>query len=58
MQTVDVTVGQRVTAGQRIAGVGSEGFSTGPHCHFEVYPDGVNAIDPVGWLADRGIAVA
>lgn len=57
MQTIDVTVGQQVTAGQKIAGVGSEGFSTGPHCHFEVYPDGVNAIDPVGWLADRGINV-
>lgn len=55
MQTIDVTVGQQVTAGQKIAGVGSEGFSTGPHCHFEVYPDGSNAVDPAPWLAERGV---
>lgn len=57
MQTIDVTVGQIVTAGQKIAGVGNLGFSTGPHCHFEVYPDGTNAIDPAGWLAERGVTL-
>jgi murein DD-endopeptidase MepM/ murein hydrolase activator NlpD len=57
MQTIDVTVGQQVTAGQKIAGVGSEGFSTGPHCHFEVYPDGQNAVDPAPWLEERGISL-
>ncbi|WP_297008978.1 M23 family metallopeptidase [uncultured Corynebacterium sp.] len=57
MQTIDVTVGQTVTAGQKIAGVGNLGFSTGPHCHFEVYPDGVNAVDPKTWLSERGVEV-
>ena len=57
MQTIDVTVGQHVTAGQKIAGVGNLGFSTGPHCHFEVYPDGVNSVDPKTWLSEHGIEV-
>ncbi|AGP31348.1 M23 family metallopeptidase [Corynebacterium terpenotabidum] len=57
MQTIDVTVGQQVIAGQKIAGVGNLGFSTGPHCHFEVYPDGVNAVDPKTWLSERGVEI-
>src|SRR5699024_918768 len=37
MQTVDVAVGDRVVAGQPIAGMGNLGFSTGTHLHFEVH---------------------
>ena len=55
METVDVTVGEKVRAGQKIAGMGSRGFSTGSHLHFEVYPNGGDAIDPAPWLAARGI---
>ncbi len=55
MSTIDVSVGQHVTAGQKIAGMGSEGFSTGSHLHFEVHPAGGDAIDPEPWLAERGI---
>lgn len=55
--TIDVTVGQHVTAGQKIAGMGNEGFSTGTHLHFEVHPSGGEAIDPVPWLAARNIFV-
>lgn len=52
-----VNVGDEVRAGDNIAGIGSEGQSTGPHLHFEIYPDGATAVDPVPWFAERGISV-
>lgn len=55
MQTLAVSVGQRVAAGEYIAGMGSLGFSTGSHLHFEIWPDGANAVDPQAWLAQYGI---
>lgn len=55
MATLDVKVGDRVTSGQKIAGMGSLGFSTGSHLHFEVRPNGGEAVDPKPWLAERGI---
>lgn len=51
-----VDVGQRVMAGDQIATMGNRGNSTGPHLHFEVLLDGTNRIDPVGWLAKRGLS--
>lgn len=58
METLDVEVGQRVYAGQKIAGMGSRGFSTGSHLHFEVLlNDGNDHIDPVVWLAQHGIGL-
>ena len=59
MEVIEVSTGQRVAAGQEIALVGSQGFSTGPHLHFEVYSGGLNGVrvDPVIWLANRGIFV-
>lgn len=56
METVDVQAGQRVVAGQKIAGMGSLGFSTGTHLHFEVEVNG-QKIDPLPWLAQQGITV-
>lgn len=53
-----VQKGQHVTAGDVIALVGSEGFSTGPHCHFEVWKNGTTKIDPAPWLAAHGVRMS
>lgn len=52
-----VNVGERVMAGDQIATMGNRGFSTGPHLHFEVLLGGTERIDPVPWLAKRGLTV-
>ncbi|MEV0709741.1 M23 family metallopeptidase [Nocardia aurea] len=57
INTALVTVGQYVTAGDEIATVGNRGESTGPHCHFEVWLNGTDRIDPIPWLATRGISL-
>ena len=41
--------GEKVTKGARIGVVGSTGYSTGPHLHFEVREDGT-VVDPLTWL--------
>jgi murein DD-endopeptidase MepM/ murein hydrolase activator NlpD len=57
VNTTLVSVGQRVMAGDQIATMGNRGNSTGPHLHFEVLQGGTERIDPVPWLAKRGIFV-
>lgn len=50
-QRILVEEGQRVTQGQLIAEMGSTGFSTGPHLHFEIHPAGQGAVNPITYLA-------
>ena len=47
--SVEVSVGQNVAQGQEIALAGSTGYSTGPHCHFEVRIHG-EVTDPLAYL--------
>jgi murein DD-endopeptidase MepM/ murein hydrolase activator NlpD len=57
VNTTLVSVGQRVMAGDQIATMGNRGNSTGPHLHFEVLLGGTQRVDPVPWLAKRGLSV-
>ncbi|WP_307828303.1 M23 family metallopeptidase [Antrihabitans sp. YC2-6] len=57
IDSATVTVGQRVMAGDEIAKMGNRGYSTGPHCHFEVWLNGSDKVDPLPWLASRGISL-
>ncbi|MFF0633200.1 M23 family metallopeptidase [Nocardia sp. NPDC004151] len=55
MQDILVGVGQQLRAGDVLATVGSRGYSTGPHLHYEVHTAPGAPIDPIGWLAGRGV---
>ncbi|WP_313936263.1 peptidoglycan DD-metalloendopeptidase family protein [Anabaena azotica] len=50
-----VQVGQQVRQGQQIADMGSTGFSTGPHSHFEIHPSGKGAVNPIAMLPTNRI---
>lgn len=49
-----VVPGQRVEKGQYIGNIGSTGYSTGPHLHFEVRLDGQHT-DPWPWVVNAAL---
>jgi murein DD-endopeptidase MepM/ murein hydrolase activator NlpD len=48
-----VQEGQVVQQGQHISAMGSTGFSTGPHLHFEIHSAGRGAVNPIALLPRR-----
>jgi murein DD-endopeptidase MepM/ murein hydrolase activator NlpD len=59
MRYYDVEAGDIVHAGDEIAQVGNEGYSTGPHLHYEIHRGGEDGhpIDPQEWLAERNVHI-
>jgi murein DD-endopeptidase MepM/ murein hydrolase activator NlpD len=55
LSKIEVTVGERVDPAQEIGLVGSTGFSTGPHLHLEIHPNGKGPVDPLPWLRAHGL---
>ncbi|MGR3540650.1 MAG: DUF5930 domain-containing protein [Hasllibacter sp.] len=49
LNSIDVSVGQRVSRGERIGGMGTTGRSTGVHLHYEIRI-GDRAVNPITWI--------
>lgn len=49
LSSLEVETGERVASGQLIGHIGSTGFSTGPHLHFEIHDNG-GLRDPLHYL--------
>jgi hypothetical protein len=58
LQSLDVSRGQKVTAGGKIGDIGARGNADGCHLHFEVHLEngsiyGADNVDPSTWLAQH-----
>ena len=56
--SLTVKVGQKVSQGQLISRVGSTGFSSGPHLHFEIRSSRSAVINPMAFLPRSMVYVA
>ncbi|MBW4466879.1 MAG: peptidoglycan DD-metalloendopeptidase family protein [Pegethrix bostrychoides GSE-TBD4-15B] len=50
MNALYVQKGQRIGQSEQIGEMGSTGYSTGPHLHFEVHPVASGAVNPMAYL--------
>lgn len=50
LSAATVSVGASVAAGDQVGRIGSTGYATGPHLHFEVLVNG-EFVDPMTWLS-------
>ncbi|WP_327383952.1 M23 family metallopeptidase [Streptomyces sp. NBC_01207] len=59
LSKIQVKIGQKVNASQRIALSGNTGNSSGPHLHFEIRttPNYGSAVNPVAFLRNNGVTV-
>jgi murein DD-endopeptidase MepM/ murein hydrolase activator NlpD len=55
LSAVNVSYGDMIARGQRIAECGHSGLTTGPHLHYEIILNGVK-LDPVNFFLDPGYA--
>lgn len=54
LDDIEVETGSDVARGQEIGKMGSTGFSTGPHLHFEVREDG-QLLDPLDFVSESSL---
>ncbi|WP_030756261.1 MULTISPECIES: M23 family metallopeptidase [unclassified Streptomyces] len=59
LSKIQIKIGQKVKASQRIALSGNTGNSSGPHLHFEIRttPNYGSAVNPVAFLRTNGVTV-
>ncbi|WP_327415606.1 M23 family metallopeptidase [Streptomyces sp. NBC_01233] len=59
LSRIQVKIGQKVAASQRIALSGNTGNSSGPHLHFEIRttPNYGSAVNPVAFLRNAGVSI-